>query len=157
MQSWKAAARMTGLSPPNLIRRSSEVVAAEKGLSKIESQLDTLEQRVNKAIKELSSKNSRKQSKDIKIIPEDEGSDYFPRETNLSKPRIYSEEGMERKRSTKNLNPPSDLKATLKIPDLSKLVTTIPKPKDAVSFTTNPYSPRNHNIYYVSELVRAID
>lgn len=83
MQSWKSAARMTGLSPPNLARRSSEVMAAEKGLSKIESQLDTLEQRVNKAIKELSSKNSRKQSKDIKIIREDEDNEYFTRESNL--------------------------------------------------------------------------
>lgn len=58
-------------------------MVAEKGLSKIESQLDTLEQRVNKAIKELSSKNSRKQSKDIKIIREDEDNEYFTRESNL--------------------------------------------------------------------------
>lgn len=42
------------------------------------------------------------------------------------------------------------MKATLKIPELQKLVTTLPKPKDAVGFALNPYSPRHHNIYYVS-------
>lgn len=51
----------------------------------------------------------------------------------------------------------SDLKATLKIPELQNLITAQPKPKEAVGFTVNPYSPRNHNIYYVSELVRAIN
>lgn len=48
------------------------------------------------------------------------------------------------------------MKATLKIPELSRLVTTVPKPKEAVGFSTNPYSPRGHNIYYVSELIRAV-
>ena len=33
---------------------------------------------------------------------------------------------------------------------------SVPKPKDSHGFDTNPYSPRKHNIYYVSEIVRAI-
>lgn len=33
---------------------------------------------------------------------------------------------------------------------------SVPKPKDSHGFETNPYSPRKHNVYYVSEIVKAI-
>ena len=37
---------------------------------------------------------------------------------------------------------------------LDDLVTKVPERKELHSFEKNPYSPR-HNIYYVSEIVRA--
>jgi hypothetical protein len=39
---------------------------------------------------------------------------------------------------------------------ISSLVQSVPKPKECHGFETNPYSPRKHNTYYVSEIVRAI-
>ena len=42
-------------------------------------------------------------------------------------------------------------------PKLSSFITSVPKPKNAKVFTLNPYSPRRHSIYYVSESIRAIN
>ena len=39
---------------------------------------------------------------------------------------------------------------------LAGIITSMPKPKNYKPTYLNPYSPRRHNIYYVSEAVRAI-
>ena len=50
----------------------------------------------------------------------------------------------------------NDKEGQLKKLSLNGLVTQVPQHAQLHSFNTNPYSPR-HNVYYVSELVRAIN
>lgn len=38
---------------------------------------------------------------------------------------------------------------------MAELITNIPKPKNFKPIYTNPYSPRRHSIYYISEAIRA--
>ena len=52
---------------------------------------------------------------------------------------------------------PSDLLLTNRIGGNGSLVTSVPKPQNATIFKFNPYSPRGHNQYYVSEVVRAMN
>ena len=54
---------------------------------------------------------------------------------------------------------PSDSSITLKNSEsqTATLITNISKPKNFKPTYTNPYSPRHHSTYYVSECLRAIN
>lgn len=54
---------------------------------------------------------------------------------------------------------PTDSSITLKNSDkkVNHLVTSVPKPKNFKPTYINPYSPRRHSTYYVSEAIRAIN
>lgn len=54
---------------------------------------------------------------------------------------------------------PSDSTLTLKNSErkINQLVSATPKPKNFKPVYLNPYSPRRHSIYYVSEAVRAMN
>lgn len=47
-----------------------------------------------------------------------------------------------------------EMKSKKKPSKLDAIVTSVPEPKEMHAFEKDPYSPR-HNIYYVSEIVRA--
>lgn len=54
---------------------------------------------------------------------------------------------------------PSDSSITQKIGEkkLNSIKTSIAKPRNVKSFNVNPYSPRKHSTYYISEAIRAIN
>lgn len=120
-------------------------------LSSIEQTLNNLSSKVFNAKKELEKKNDRhKELRNFQpryiILEQDEN------------PSGKDEEALPCKEEEESQKSQPSIHTIRKSPAvrISSLVQSVPKPKDSHGFETNPYSPRKHNIYYVSEIIRAI-
>ena len=73
-----------------------------------------------------------------------------------NKNRVYLHEDKNNK-SKESIHRPTDSSITKKNSKIYSYVTQVPKPKNIKTFNMNPYSPRRHSIYYISEVVRSIN